>query len=374
MRIRRWPVVVTAVVVVVVMASRATPRPAAQASSAPTKKDVSLEARADMLARAAVWHQPAVEIAKANLGPAPDLPDSIACKFILDAPSGTSTKFDCTLDSGERIRVKYGRTPEIPSEVAASRLLHALGFGSDTVTLYKRVRCYGCPKEPFITMKAVDFAKAGGLYSKLVNYDTFEDFEWAIVERKHPARAVETGQLEGWSFHELDQIDEAKGGAPRAHVDALRLLAVFLAHWDNKSENQRLVCLSQQDWPEGGRCEKPFAMLQDVGGAFGPRKVDLSGWEVAPIWGNRETCVATMESLPYEGATFKPVHVTEAGRRHLASLLGQLTDAQIEALFTGARFDKKKSFLTARARPVSEWVRVFKSRVRQISDGAPCPK
>ena len=152
------------------------------------------------------------------------------------------------------------------------------------------------------------------------------------------------------------------------------MLAVFIAHWDNKSENQRLVCLSQQDWPEGGRCEKPFGMLQDVGGAFGPRKVDLSGWQAAPIWGNRDTCVATMASLPYDGATFKPVPVTEAGRRHLASLLEQLTNAQIEDLFAGARFDKKKSFITAPAKPVSEWVRVFKSRVRQISEGAPCPK
>lgn len=374
MRISRWLVIVTAVVVVVVMASRAAERPAAQTSSAPTKKDVGQEERADALGRAAVWQKPTVEIAKASLGPALDQPDSIACKFILNAPSGTSPKFDCTLDSGERLRVKYGRTPEIPSEIAASRLLSALGFGSDTVTLYQHVRCYGCPKEPFITMKAVDFTKAEGLYSKLVNYDTFEDFEWALVERKHPARAIESGKLEGWAFHELDQIDEAKGGAPRAHVDALRLLAVFIAHWDNKSENQRLVCLSQQDWPEGGRCEKPLAMLQDVGGAFGPRKVDLSGWQVAPIWGNRETCVTTMESLPYEGATFKPVQVTEAGRRHLASLLEQLSDDQIEDLFKGARFDKKKSFLTAPAKPVSEWVRVFKSRVRQISDGAPCPK
>ena len=374
MRISKWGIAVTAVVVVAITASRATERPDVQASSTPTKKAVSLEERAATLSRAAVWQKPAVEIEKANLGPALDQPDSIACKFILDAPNGTAPKFDCTLDSGERIRVKYGRTPEIPSEIAASRLLHALGFGSDTVTLYEHVRCFGCPKDPFITMKAVDFTGAEGLYSKLVNYDTFEDFEWALVERKHPARAIEAGKLEGWAFHELDQIDEAKGGAPRAHIDALRLLAVFIAHWDNKSENQRLVCLSQQDWPEGGRCEKPFGMLQDLGGAFGPRKVDLSGWQAAPIWGNRETCVATMASLPYKGATFNPVPITEAGRRHLASLLEPLTDNQIEDLFAGARFDKKKSFMTAPAKPVSEWVRVFKSRVRQITEGAPCPQ
>ena len=330
--------------------------------------------RADALARAAVWQQPDVEIAKADLGPSKDQPQSIACKFILTAPGGTSPKFDCTLDSGERIRVKYGWTPEIPSEVAASRLLHALGFGSDNVTLVEKVRCFGCPKEPYLTMKAVDFTQAEGLYSKLLNFDGYEDFEWALVERKLAARAIETEQVEGWAFHELNQIDEARGGAPRAHVDALRLLAVFLAHWDNKPENQRLVCLSQDDWAEGARCEKPFAMLQDLGGDFGPKKVDLGGWQAAPIWGNRATCVTTMASLPYKGATFKPEQITEAGRRHLASLLGRLSDDQIEDLFTGARFDKKKSLFTAPARPVSEWVRTFTTKVQEITEGAPCPQ
>ena len=82
-------------------------------------------------------------------------------------------------------------------------------------------------------------------------------------------------------------MDAAKGGAPRAHVDALRLLSVFLAHWDNKSENQRLVCLSEKDWPDGGTCRAPLAMLQDIGAAFGPKKVDLEGWTKAPIWANR---------------------------------------------------------------------------------------
>lgn len=374
MRISRWALIVTLVVVVVtVMASRATEQPAPQAS-ARTKKVVSQEERADALARAAVWQKPAVEIAKANLGAPADQPQSIACKFILDAPGGTAPKFDCTLDSGERIRVKYGRTPEIPSEVASSRLLHALGFGTDNVMLVENVRCFGCPKEPFITMKAVDFTQAEGFYSKLVNYGAYEDFEWALVERKHAARPIATETVEGWAFHELDQISEAKGGASRAHVDSLRLMAVFLAHWDNKPENQRLVCLSQSDWAEGERCEKPFAMINDLGGSFGPRKVDLGGWQTVPIWGNRDTCLASMEKLPYEGATFRPIEVTEAGRRHLASLLGQLSDDQIQDLFEGARFDRKKSLFTAHAKPISDWVQVFKNKVRQISDGAPCPR
>ena len=108
--------------------------------------------------------------------------------------------------------------------------------------MVKQVRCYGCPAEPFVTMKAVDLTDSDVLYKKFVNYDHYKDFDWAAVERKHQGRAIGTDAVKGWAFFELDGVDAARGGAPRAHVDALRLLSVFLAHWDNKSENQRLVC------------------------------------------------------------------------------------------------------------------------------------
>jgi hypothetical protein len=40
----------------------------------------------------------------------------------------------------------------------------------------------------------------------------------------------------------LPLVDPAKGGATRAELDALRLTAILLGHWDNKASNQRLVC------------------------------------------------------------------------------------------------------------------------------------
>ena len=43
---------------------------------------------------------------------------------------------------------------------------------------------------------------------------------------------------QGWAWWELKDVN-----APRVDLDALRLLAVFLAHWDNKADNQRLVCM-----------------------------------------------------------------------------------------------------------------------------------
>ena len=348
-------------------------------ASEPTKprvksKKVSDEERLDALARAIVWQQPRVPIGKARLDADPKQPQSLECTFVVSELGGTAAKFDCALASGEQVRVKYGRSPEVPSEVASARLLHVLGFGSDDVMLVEKLRCYGCPAEPFLTMRTLGLAGAHDLYGKVMNKESYKDFEWVAVERKHYGRPIETEQLEGWAFFELDLIDEQKGGSPRAHVDALRLLSAMIGHWDNKSENQRLVCLSEKDWPDGGRCSRPMAMLQDVGSSFGPRKVDLPKWEKALLWSDRASCTATLDDFPYDGATFKPVKITDAGRKHLAALLAQLTDAQIAALFRGARFDHSKGMIGFTASPVADWARVFKAKVRRISDGPPCPQ
>src|SRR5688572_4062351 len=100
----------------------------------PKSKTVSQQERVDALARAAVWSAPA-PIARAQLGPDPRQPKEISCTFEITQLGGTAPKFDCRTDGGERLRVKYGRTPEVPSEVAAAKLLHTLGFGADNVIL-----------------------------------------------------------------------------------------------------------------------------------------------------------------------------------------------------------------------------------------------
>jgi hypothetical protein len=340
----------------------------------PKAKTVSPQERVDALSRASIWQAPP-PIAKANFSADPKQPKEISCTFEIAQMNGTAPKFDCKLPNGDKLRVKYGSTPEIPGELASTRLLHALGFGADNMELYEKVICYGCPKEPFMTMKTLGFAGAQKLYGKVMDTKAHQDFTWAAVERKHYGRPIETEEVEGWAFFELDLIDAKKGGAPRAHVDALRLLSVFLAHWDNKSENQRLVCISDKDWPEGGKCDRPFAMMQDVGSTWGPRKVDLKEWAKAPIWSDRASCTASMDALPYHGATFQPVKITEAGRKHLGGLLAQLTDQQLDALFRGARFDQSTGmFGGVTASPINEWVAAFKTRVKQITDGPSCPQ
>ncbi len=343
-------------------------------NSKPATTSVSANERLNALRRAQVWRAPAVPISKARLAGDPGQADFISCKFKITELGGTAPKFDCVVDGGDQIRVKYGHTAEIHSEVAAARLLAALGFGADHVILVERLRCHGCPAIPFMTMKAVDLTRTAAAYEKLVDYSEHKEFEWVAVERKHPAFAITTEQTKGWAFFELDAVDAKKGGAPREHLDALRLMAMFLAHWDNKSENQRLVCLSGNHSAKAGACRKPFAMLQDVGSVFGPKKVDLGGWQRAPIWSDRRACVVSMETLPSGGATFAPVAITEGGRRLLASLLGQLSDRQLTDLFTGARFDNLKTLFPSRTDTITDWVRVFKRRVLEISDGPQCPQ
>src|SRR5690348_10223984 len=101
-------------------------KPANKPSKART---VTAEERVDALSRASVWQQPA-PIQRAHLATDPKQPKAIKCTFEISHLNGTAPKFDCRLPDGDKIRVKYGNSPEVPSEVASTRLLHALGFGA----------------------------------------------------------------------------------------------------------------------------------------------------------------------------------------------------------------------------------------------------
>ena len=285
-------------------------------------------------------------------------PKLTECRYKPDEVTGTTPKFDCELNNGEKLKVKYSGTKEIPSEIAATRLLHALGFGADRVSRVDKVRCYGCPFQPFHTRSLWELIGATAFMDKRIDYSRHRDFESVSVERNLDGEAIEVGQERGWGFYELKNIDPRKGGATRAEVDALRLMAVFLHHWDNKTANQRLTCPDSKS----PACEHPLAMIQDVGSDFGPKKADLEKWKSLPVWGNESTCLLTMESMPYDGGTFEEVQITEEGRRLLGDRLKQLTSTQITALFMAAQLDN-----------VPQWVAVFQDKVRQISDRRACP-
>jgi hypothetical protein len=279
--------------------------------------------------------------------------------------SGQTPKFHCVLADGRVIKVKYGRLNAEPrAERAATRLLSALGFGADRMYVVKRVRCRGCPVYPH--------PRWGLLNSLLARPSAHTDFEDVAVEVPMPGRPIEAGEKQGWAWYEMDKVDPSRGGASRAESDALRLISVFLADWDNKAENQALVCPPEADRPDGG-CNAPFAYLQDVGATFGPKGLDLEAWKAIPIWADPSACRVSMKSLPYAGATFRDAVISESGRRFLGDEMKQIHPAQIRDLFTASGFtDFAKS--SEAGRHVDNWVNAFQDKVRQITDRAPCPE
>jgi hypothetical protein len=77
-----------------------------------------------------------------------------------------------------------------------------------------------------------------------------------------PGKTLESKLDEGWKWSELDLVDEAAGGAPRAQRDALERLAALVNHIDRKAIQPRLVCLPRgQDKEDPGRCKRPFLLV-----------------------------------------------------------------------------------------------------------------
>jgi hypothetical protein len=328
---------------------------------APPEKEWT--ARTDALTRARVFRNVRFDASTVDftIDPNDEVIDSAltTCRYKPDEVTGTTPKFDCELPNGEKIKVKYGWTNEIPSEIVSTRLLDALGFGADRVSRVATLRCYGCPIQPFHMRSLAEMLGLTSYLDSRINYNSYRDFHKVSAERNLEGAPIEIGKARGWAFWELGQIDPARGGATRAEVDALRLMAVFLHHWDNKTANQRLIC----EGAERADCRHPLAMIQDTGSEFGPKKVDLDNWRSRPVWANdRAQCLLSMQGLPYNGGTFHDVAISEDGRRFLAERLRQLTAEQITTLFAVASLED-----------VPEWVTVFQDKVRQIVERPACP-
>jgi hypothetical protein len=357
----KWAMCGAAVVAVGVLALRG-PGAYSWVDPLPPPDPAELRVRNDALTRATVLRAEPFDGTAVDFTADPNRelvnPSEISCRFLPTEPTGTTPKFDCELPGGQKIKVKYFGTREIPAEVAATRLLHGLGFGADRMSHVDTVRCYGCVISPFHIRSLMQKLHLERAFDEYIDYDRATVFRKVGIERKSEGESIEVGEHQGWAFYELPRIDPARGGATRAEVDALRLIAMFLNHWDNKASNQRLMCPDS----ESADCRHPLAMIQDVGADFGPRKVHLEKWSETPVWSDPRTCTLSMKNFPSDGGTFNDVQISEHGRLLLGGRLKQFSPAQIEALFTSAGFPD-----------VPQWVAAFQSKVRQIADRPACP-
>lgn len=369
MTLRRDGVATTAAILTATLSWMGCGGGAAHSATPSPAPDVQLRLREDALARAQVWAPPVTPIGEADLRSPPPPPfrtsGVLDCRYQLKLTSGVTPKFHCVLPDGRVLKVKYGRFNAEPrTERAATRLLSVLGFGADRMYKVERVRCRGCPAYPH--------PRWGILNTLFAPHRGQKDFQDVAVEDPFPGRSIEAGDKQGWAWYEMGKVDPARGGATREELDALRLMAVLLADWDNKAENQRLVCLPGGDRPDGG-CATPFAYIQDLGATFGPKSLDLEVWRATPIWADAAACRVSMSGMPFGGATFRDAVISEGGRRFLAEKLRQLRPQQVSDLFLAAGFTDY--VLSSEAgRDLGNWVAAFDEKVRQIADRPPCPE
>jgi hypothetical protein len=233
------------------------------------------------------------------------------------------------------------------------------------------VRCRGCPLLPQQALQCLGKGEPAAICLHGANAGTVVTFAPAVLEQRIEGKKIEAADDQGWSWYELEKIDPKAGGSSRAEVDALRLVAVLLAHWDNKGANQKLICPPDARAADGA-CRSPIAAVGDLGATFGPLRIDLTHWAQTPIWTDARACRVSMKSMPFDGATFPDAQISEAGRQFALRLLGALTRDQLNALFESSGITAFPHVLAA-ARQPQAWTDAFLEKVDEIRRAGPCP-
>jgi hypothetical protein len=324
--------------------------------------------------------------------------DKVICDFAVPGSQmgGKTQKFGCKITrvesmngqvqvlndqiDQEPVKVKFGAGDnEVYAEVASSRLMWALGFYTDG-WYPVRVECHNCPSDP----ESGNGAKDTRMYDP------------AIIVRKFKGHKMyEVGKdNEGWSWKELAEVN----GRPTYERDGLALLGAFIVHSDNKPEQQRLACdnvhVDQSTHPFTTTCDNSRMVVQDVGATFGgggfftgndSAKMNLDEWSHNDLWkkvgkggSDCPVCQARLrKSLTAKDGLDDPI-VGEEGRRFLAGLMCQLSDAQLTDLFRVARVAQMPRYHNSDGSfksPFSEdsivrqWVDAFKKKREDLAAG-----
>ena len=132
-------------------------------------------ARNDALTRARVFRDEPFDAASIDFAVDPNSGVVDSTLTSLQIQAGRSQRHDAEVrlrarQNGEKIKVKYGYTQEIPSEIAATRLLHGLGFGADRVIARRDSAVLRLP------ISAVPHTRALGSSSSTEFFDKRRDY------------------------------------------------------------------------------------------------------------------------------------------------------------------------------------------------------
>src|SRR5262249_19584754 len=206
---------------------------------------------------------------------------------------------------------------------------------------------------------------------------TFKD---AVIQKMKEGKEITiSGEAEvGWSWkNDLPLVSDKRGGATRAQVDALKLLAVLIQHGDSKPAQQKLICRPQGYDSNKNICRQPYMYVYDLGETFGSgglkvHPLDFERWKHKSVFRNQTVCIGNLRQNVgngNDGLTFP--EISEEGRLFLAKLLSQFIKdrSRFVAMFEVAHMEMSDPKHSA-----NDWADVFISKAQEIIDHPPCPE
>jgi hypothetical protein len=331
--------------------------------------------------------------------------------------SGATPKFTCQLMENDqasgkhklvlkkngktdKIKVKYewskgfrlDQNMEVFAEVVGTRLLWALGFGADQMFAVETVLCYGCTEDPFydrridptsLEVPRVFFGAA--IERKLEGKEVIFENSPRVPPRSYgpPSKnfsyqppSPKQYPLEGWGFSEsmdLLPLNTEQSRQEKIHRDALRLLAVFMDHDDNKPENNRMLCTGTLDETSGLCAGEVRLIVQDLGAILGD-KVSITlkkprftlAWGERNLWKNPKACIGNIgiSAISRDFGMMYP-QISEEGRQFLVHLLNGFANGpegrkRVEGLFEAAH-------VVRLGQTPAQWADAFMNRLEQLN-------
>jgi hypothetical protein len=283
----------------------------------------------------------------------------------------------------DQFKIKYlsppypssdARQNEVFTEVAATRILWALGFPADHMYSALAANCIGCGADPFGSNLKDNKAS---LHDKPVS------FRIVAVERLLPMDPIDPGDDETWSWSDAAAF-YANGWTRQQKVgfDAYRLALAMLTFHNALDSQNRLVCAEWKPGTNPKVCARPVILVQDVGSTFGKpggmgnnSRGDFADWQGQRVFANPDRC-----ELKYPLKN-DPTVLKEA-QDLLVRRLDNLDRERVKAIFTAARFQMVDQKQLSRLRhsaagnaedaALNEWTDAFMQRVAEVRSARNC--
>ena len=276
--------------------------------------------------------------------------------------TGQSPKFECVFEGGEVLKVKYGSSPEVHTEVAATRLMHALGAGADRMYLVDTAALLRLPGRPAPDAAAASRARSRSASESASQIVRGQDADREARRSTSTTRSTSTSrpspssdapragrsrrtERPAGAATSSTSCQPGRGEVPRRARRAAPARGV--PQQLGQPRRQPAPAVPRRRRAPGGRrlprrrsptCTtwgRPSATWAE------PRASASSTWRAggpSPIWKDRAACTVSIESPRFHGATFGEATISERGRQFLAERLRRIGDEQVRDLFEGARF------------------------------------